>query len=65
MHETQQAPVHRRTLTVSEVAEMIGVSSTSIYQSCREGAMPHLRVRSRILFHREVIEEWMKNGGMA
>lgn len=48
------------TLSVKEAAELIGVSVTSIYTMVRENEIPHARVRSRILFHREVIESWLR-----
>ncbi|NMO97452.1 helix-turn-helix domain-containing protein [Paenibacillus lemnae] len=50
------------TLTVTEAAELIGVSQTTIYTMAREGQIPHARVRGRILFHREVIESWLRGG---
>lgn len=48
------------TLEVKEVAELIGVSPTTIYNMAREGQIPHVRVRARILFHRDVIESWLR-----
>lgn len=48
------------TLTVNETAELLGVSTTTIYNMAREGQIPHVRVRARILFHRDVIEAWLR-----
>ncbi|MDB5053927.1 MAG: DNA-binding protein [Bacilli bacterium] len=48
------------TLSVSEVAELLGVSSTSIYAMVREGQIPNKKIRARILFSREVIEAWLR-----
>lgn len=48
------------TLTVKEVAEFIGVSTTSVYTMVREKEIPHARVRSKIVFHKETIEAWLK-----
>lgn len=48
------------TLSVIEVADLIGVSHTCIYMMVREGQIPHVRVRSRIIFHRDVIEAWLR-----
>ncbi|WP_438351574.1 helix-turn-helix domain-containing protein [Paenibacillus sp. FA6] len=48
------------TLTVIEVSELISVSTTTIYAMAREGQIPHIRIRGRILFHREVIEDWLR-----
>lgn len=48
------------TLTVAEAAELIGVSQTTVYTMAREKQIPHTRVRGRILFHRDVIESWLR-----
>lgn len=48
------------TLTVAEAAELIGVSQTTVYTMAREKQIPHARVRGRILFHRDVIESWLR-----
>lgn len=48
------------TLTVSETAKLIGVSQTTIYSMAREGQIPHVKVRGRILFHKDVIEAWLR-----
>ncbi|MEK3875166.1 helix-turn-helix domain-containing protein [Paenibacillus sp. FSL M7-0420] len=64
MNESQQATVQRQTLDVKQAAALIGVSTTSIYQLCREQKIPHIRVRARILFHRTVLEEWLRSGGV-
>ncbi|AZS14568.1 helix-turn-helix domain-containing protein [Paenibacillus lutimineralis] len=52
--------MQRITLTVSEAAQLIGVSQTTVYAMAREGQIPHARVRNRILFHRDVIEAWLR-----
>lgn len=64
MQELQFTPVQRQTMTVKEAAEMIGVSTTSIYAMVREGQIPATRVRARILFHRSVLEDWLRSGGV-
>ncbi|MBD7942516.1 helix-turn-helix domain-containing protein [Psychrobacillus sp. Sa2BUA9] len=46
------------TLTVNEVAELIGVSTGTIYTMARLGEIPHKKIRGRVLFHRETIEKW-------
>lgn len=47
-------------LNVSETAALIGVSRTTIYTMVKNMEIPHARVRSRIIFHSEVIESWLK-----
>lgn len=49
------------TLTVNEVAAMLGTSTTTIYTMVREGGqIPSFKVRGKILFNRQVIEEWTR-----
>lgn len=51
----------RITITATETAELIGVSQQTVYNMAREGQIPHIKIRSRILFHREVIENWLRS----
>lgn len=46
------------TLTVKEVAELIGVSTTTVYAMVRLEEIQFFKVRGKILFNREVIENW-------
>lgn len=52
------------TLTVKEVAELLGISLTTVYSMTRMSEIPHARVRGKILFHRPTIETWLINGAM-
>jgi len=47
-------------LEVKELAVLLGVSTSTIYTMVRSKEIPYLRVRGRILFNRQVIEEWSK-----
>ncbi|MBA2937046.1 helix-turn-helix domain-containing protein [Paenibacillus sp. CGMCC 1.16610] len=47
------------TLTVKEVAEILGVSSDKIYEMARKKQIPHIKVGSRVIFHEDVLNEWM------
>ncbi len=49
----------RNTLTVLEVADLLGVSTTTIYALVREQSIPFFRVRSRIFFRLDTINEWI------
>lgn len=51
-------------LTVKEVAELLDVSTTTIYTMVRHGEIPHTRIRSKIVFHRETIERWVAGEGI-
>jgi len=52
--------VKKITLTVSDVSEVLGVSTATIYAMVREKSIPFIRVRGRILFNRDVIINWTK-----
>jgi excisionase family DNA binding protein len=48
------------TLNVTEVAELMGVHRNTVYKLANEGQIPCVRVRDRILFHKDVIEAWLR-----
>ncbi|MFD0673483.1 helix-turn-helix domain-containing protein [Cohnella sp. GCM10027633] len=54
-----QYPSLKVTLSVNEVAVMLGVSTDCIYTMVREQQIPFVRVRRRIIFHRDVIDSWL------
>lgn len=49
----------KTTFDVKEAAEYIGVSRDTVYTMVRMNQIPHIRVRSRILFRRDVLDEYM------
>ena len=49
----------KMTLSVGELAELLGVSVSTIYEMARLKEIPHVKVRGRILFHRSTIERWL------
>jgi excisionase family DNA binding protein len=51
--------VTRKTLTVQEVAEYLGVHQDTIYTMVRQKQIPHFRIRRRILFHQASIDAWI------
>lgn len=48
------------TLDVKEVSNLLGISTTTVYTMVRQEEIPHLKIRGRILFNREIIEAWTK-----
>ncbi|MES1052953.1 helix-turn-helix domain-containing protein [Bacillus thuringiensis] len=54
--------MEKMTLTVKEVAELLGVSLTTVYLMVRMDEIPYARIRGKILFHRPTIETWLING---
>lgn len=51
--------MERITLDVTEIAKILGVSKTTIYTMVRNNEIPHKRIRGKITFHRETIENWL------
>ncbi|WP_342745596.1 helix-turn-helix domain-containing protein [Virgibacillus proomii] len=54
-------PIKRNTLTVSETAKYLGVSTDLIYLLVREGKIIHFRLGRRILFKKEEIDKWVQS----
>ncbi|WP_342564226.1 helix-turn-helix domain-containing protein [Paenibacillus sp. FSL R7-0345] len=55
----QNSPQQQAIMSVSELSEYLGVSTDCIYTMVRENQIPFIRVRRRILFARESINEWI------
>lgn len=51
----------KMTMTVKEVAEYLGVHEDSIYYLVKEQKIPHFRIKSKILFSQESIDQWIKD----
>lgn len=47
----------RRTYTVIEVAEILGIGRNTAYESCRNGEIPSIRIGGRVLVPCTVIDE--------
>lgn len=46
-------------LSVIDVAEILGLSTATVYLLVRNNEIPHKKLRGRIIFHRETIEKWL------
>ena len=64
MDERTQAEV-APLVGVGPVAAYLDVSPAQVYQACRDGLLPHVRLGRRIRFSPESIMEWVANGGAA
>ena len=51
-----------RLLSVRQVASRLGVSTSTIYNLCREGKLPHVRVSNAIRLAPEALEDLMGRG---
>ena len=58
----QSSPENKVTLTVSEAAEMIGISKPSMYEVVRAGKVRSVKVGKKILISRQSLMGWLKKG---
>ena len=58
----QSSPENKVTLTVSEAAEMIGISKPSMYEVVRAGKVRSVKVGKKILISRQSLMDWVKKG---
>lgn len=59
IYEIEVYKMIRKTLTVTDVANLLGVSSYTIYNMVRDDQIPYIKVRTRILFRLESINAWI------
>ena len=50
-------------LTISQVAERLGICEVSAYRAARRGEIPVLRLGSRILVPRAAFNRWLETAG--
>ncbi|QTL47327.1 helix-turn-helix domain-containing protein [Priestia aryabhattai] len=55
----------KRTLTVKETAQYIGVSKDLIYKMVRTKEIPFIRIGRRVLFRKESIDQWLHSQEIA
>lgn len=56
---------NRVTLTVVEVAELLGISKVSAYRLIADGKLPHIQVSpGRVVIPRVAFDKWLSNCGV-
>lgn len=50
------------TLTVTEAAEMLGISLPKMYEIVRMGRIPSIRVGKKIVISQQAVLDWLKEG---
>lgn len=50
----------KRALSITEAAEMLGVSRPTLYKMIKEGKIPALRLRRRIVIPIDEFNEWVR-----
>ena len=51
-------------LTVKQAADYLGVHTDTIYTMVRKKEIPHFKLRRRIMFSKESINEWIREQEM-
>ena len=49
----------RLTYTVPEVAELLGISSRSIYRAVHSGTLPNIHLGQRVLIPAQALQAWI------
>lgn len=50
-----------KTLTPNELSKYMRISTATVYTMVRENEIPFFRMRSRIFFDKEMIDDWIKS----
>lgn len=50
----------RETIEAAEAAEILGLSTWTVYALARRGEIPHVRVGRRLLFRRATLLAWLE-----
>ena len=48
-------------LTIDELAEYLKISKSTLYKLAQEGALPAQKVGRHWRFHREAVDQWLRN----
>lgn len=52
--------MRKDTMNAHECAEYLRINHETVYRMAREKQLPHFRVRTRVFFSRNAIENWIK-----
>ncbi len=61
--QCEMSPHAKLTCTVSEAAQILGVSKPTMYDLVHKGTIPSTKVGRKILISRHVLTNWLENGG--
>jgi excisionase family DNA binding protein len=48
-------------LTIEDLAEYLKISKSTLYKLAQEGALPGQKVGRHWRFHREAVDQWLRN----
>ena len=60
MNGTGHAPTRQRLYTVRELAEMLQVPESWVYQRTAQGTIPHIRVGRYVRFKAPEVLDWLE-----
>lgn len=63
LQQSELPDAGRQTLTVSEAAVILGVSRPTVYKMVSEGSLPAFHMGKRVLIDRNILNDWVRNGG--
>lgn len=52
-------------MSVKTAAQYLGVSAWTVYDMVRKSEIPHMRVRSRVLFQKNSLDKWRNSKELA
>lgn len=50
-------------LTINELCKYISISRSTEYNMRKAGKIPFFKVGGKVLYEKEIVDEWIKNGG--
>lgn len=53
--------MEQQRLEAREAANYLGVCKDTLYTMARRGEIPHYRLRRRVMFTKESIDQWIKD----
>ena len=60
MEKTENTLDGQLTVNVKQLAEMIGLNESSIYQLTSQRRIPHVKIGRRVLFPVKAVEKWLE-----
>lgn len=59
VQEDESALPENELLSVPQVAQLLGLTISAIYASCKRKTLPHIHLGDRVLIPREAYKVWM------
>ena len=60
--EHQEANTEKRSYSVAEIAEILGVSKRSVYNLCSSGTFKSVRIGSKLRISKKSFDDWLDGG---